>query len=269
MRYSGIQPQYFPRLHYFARAISTDYFVLRDEVQFVVRHKYPDGKNGPSYQAHTPIKTSAGLFLLNIPTLHQGLLPINKTRIAYNHAWTHKHLKTIQMAYSKSPNFSKIFPDIEKLLASQYQFLSEFNIRSFLFGLNFLLGNPLKLNDLSIENINRILKNTKSVRLKKIFLASEIKQLQNKKLSANEKILTIIKAVGANEDYTGGTAFQAYMEQNLFAKNNIKITVQDWKCQPYPQVFDKKLDFISNLSIIDLLMNVSHPQALAIISERN
>lgn len=265
MRYSGIQPQYFPRLHYFARALNTDFFVLRDEVQFVVRHKYPDGKNGPSYQSHTPIKTSAGLFLLNVPTLHQGLLPINQTGIAYNHAWVHRHLKTIQMAYSKSPNFAKIFPDIENLLTNKYQFLSEINIRSFLFGLNFLLENPLKLRELSIENINQLLKKTKNIRLKKIFLASEIKQLTKPKLSANEKILTIIKAVGANEDYTGGTAFQAYMNEDLFAENDIKVVVQDWRCREYPQLFERKIDFIPNLSIIDLLMNVSNSQALDII----
>src|SRR3989344_4291083 len=263
MRYSGIQPQYFPRLHYFARALNTDLFVLRDEVQFVVRHKYPDGRNGPSFQAHTPIKTSSGLFLLNIPTIHQGLVPINQTQIAYNHAWVHKHLKTIRMAYSKSPNFSKIFSDIEKLLNNRYQ-LSQISIQSFLFGLNFLLGNPLKLNQLSIENINKLLKKTKNIRLKKILLASKIKQLQNKNLTASEKILTIIKAIGADEDYTGGTAFQAYMDESLFEENNINVIVQDWKCQEYPQLFPK-LPFIPNLSIIDLMMNVSGSQALGII----
>lgn len=265
MRYSGIQPQYFPRLHYFARAINTDFFVLRDEVQFVVRHKYPDGKINPSYQAHTPIKTSSGLFLLNVPTTHQGLKPINQTTIAYNHSWVHKHLKTIQNNYSRAANFSKIYPEIEWLLKNKYPLLSDLNIQTFLWGLNWLFRNQLEVNQLSIANINKVLKAKNPFRLKQIKLASEIKQLQQGNLSANQKILTIMKSIKATEDYTGGTAFEAYMDEDLFKKNNIKVVVQNWKCQNYPQLFDRKMGFLPNLSITDLLMNVSPSKALDII----
>lgn len=267
MRYSGIQPQYFPRLHYFARALNTDYFVLRDEVQFVVRHKYPDGHNGPSYQAHTPIAASSSIHLLNIPTAHQGLLPINKTLVSYNHSWVHKHLKTLEVNYSRSNNFSKIQPEIALILNAKPQFLSELNIQTFLWGINMLLGSPLSLNELSIENINKILKKDRRFRLQKIFTASSIKQSIEKNLSANEKILAIIKAIGADEDYTGGTAAQAYMDHALFEEKGIKVIVQDWTCQPYPQLFEKKLGFIANLSIIDLLMNTPLEQSIDIISE--
>lgn len=266
MRYSGIQPQYFPRLHYFARSLKTDIFVLRDEVQFVLRHKYPDGKNGPSYQTHTPIKTSTGLYLLNIPTSHQGYKPINQTSIIYGHLWIHKHIKTIATNYAKSPNFSKYFPDIQQILGKKYEILSHLNTLTFLWGINIFLGTPLKLNELSIKNINRELKQNKKFRLKKIVLASKIRQLNNTSLSANEKILTIIKALKAAEDYTGGTAFAAYMDEGLFEKNNIKVTIQDWKCQAYPQLFSSKLGFLPNLSIIDLLMNASLKQATDIIN---
>lgn len=266
MRYSGIQPQYFPRLHYFARALNTDIFVLRDDVQFVLRHKYPDGKNGPSYQAHSPIKTSSDLFLLDIPIKHNGLKPICKTLISYNHNWVHKHLKTIRTNYAKSENFPKLFPGIEQILKNNYETLSQLNIQTFLWGINILLENPLTLYRLSVNNINQVLKQDKKFRLKKILLASKIKQLQNNTLSANEKILTIIKSIKADEDYTGGTAFKAYMDEELFNKHNIKVLVQDWKCQKYTQVFDKKLGFIPNLSIIDLLMNTPLKQAVGIIN---
>lgn len=266
MRYSGIQPQYFPRLHYFARALATDTFVLRDEVQFVIRHKYPDGKNGPSYQAHCPIAASSGTYLLTVPTTHQGLLPINKTLVSYNHSWVHKHLKTLEVNYSRSTNFSKIQPDIKWILNEKPQFLSELNIQTFLWGINILLDSPLSLAQLSIDNINKILKSNRQFRLRKILPASSIKQLKDKNLSANEKILTIIKTIGADEDYTGGTAAQAYMNHDLFEKRGVKVIIQDWKCQTYPQLFAKKLGFIANLSIIDLLMNVSLKQAVDIIN---
>jgi len=265
MRYSGIQPQYFPRLHYFARALNTDTFVLRDEVQFVLRHKYPDGQIGPSYQAHCPIRTSAGLYLLNVQIKHEGVLkPINQTRIAYDHSWVLKHLKTIQSNYMKAPYFKEIYPQLEEILAEKYQFVADLNIKTFLWGLSVISGSGIKISKLSAQNFNKFLKKEHSFRLKEIKPASSVKALAKTDLTANEKILAIMKEIGANEDYTGGTAFQAYMDEGLFEKAGVKVTVQDWKCKEYPQLFPK-LPFIANLSIIDLLMNVSPKEALGII----
>ena len=57
----------------------------------------------------------------------------------------------------------------------------------------------------------------------------------------------------------------AYMDRSLFEQHGIKITVQDWKCKEYPQLYKKQQGFIPNLSIIDLLMNVSVDEAVKII----
>ena len=84
-------------------------------------------------------------------------------------------------------------------------------------------------------------------------------------MNPNEKIIALCKEVGATEDYCGGTGATAYMDSELYKKNGIKITVQDWKCREYPQLFTKQQDFIPNLSIIDLLMNVSTEEAVKVI----
>ena len=84
-------------------------------------------------------------------------------------------------------------------------------------------------------------------------------------MNPNEKIIALCKEVGATEDYCGGTGATAYMDEALYKKNGIKITVQDWKCQEYHQLFTKQQGFIPNLSIIDLLMNVPTEEAVRVI----
>jgi hypothetical protein len=58
----------------------------------------------------------------------------------------------------------------------------------------------------------------------------------------------------------------AYVDHNLFSDNGITITVQDWTCRPYPQLFEKQSGFIPNLSILDLLFNETIKKARTILS---
>ncbi len=265
MRYSGIQPQYFPRLHYFARILNADVFVIRDDAQFVSKHKYPDGRVDKSYQAHTPIKQSFGVHLLAIPIKHEGLLPLYKTKIAYGDGWAESHLKTLRIVYGKADNFNILYPEIEAVLTSNYPYLADLNDATIFWGLLHLLGEKkVKPESLKATNVMKYLGKEKQFRLKKIQKASET-PIQFEKLSANEKIVSLIKEVGANEDYCGGTGAAAYMDEDIFKKNGIKITVQDWKCAEYPQLFTKQVGFIPNLSIIDLLMNTDLKEARSII----
>lgn len=265
IRYSGIQPQYFPRLHYFARILNADIFAIRDEAQFVRKHKYPDGKNDKSYQAHTPIKQSFGAQLLTIPTQHEGFIPINETKISYDQDWAEEHLKTLRIAYAHALFFKSVYPDIENLLSKRYENLADLNIATILWGILKLLGEKnVTTKMLTIPNVIKKLK-SKNKRLAEIKKGSESNSLKNKKLQRNEKIVALIKEFGANEDYCGGTAMSAYVDHNIFAENRIEIIVQDWKARAYPQQFEKQQGFLFNLSIIDLLMNVAPNDALSIL----
>ena len=54
-------------------------------------------------------------------------------------------------------------------------------------------------------------------------------------------------------EYVSGPAAKAYLEENLFADANIKVTFFDYTNYPeYPQLWS---NFIHNVSIIDLLFN--------------
>lgn len=266
MRYSGIQPQYFPRLHYLARILNADIFVVRDDVQFVRKHKYPDGHNDKSYQANTPIKQSFGINLLTVPTQHEGMLPIHQTKISYEYKWVEDHLKALQTSYSRAKNFDHFYPEIETLLSKKYSSIGELNLATIIWSLLHILGKQnVQSDSLTLETVNKLLREQNYFRLKEIRLASKIKAL-DKNLSANEKIAALCREIGADEDYCGKTGFDAYMDQDFFKTNGIKITVQDWHCQPYDQLFTKQQGFLPNLSIIDLLMNTAQPEAARILS---
>lgn len=268
MRHTGIQPQYFPRLHYFSRILNADIFVLRDEVQFTSNHKYPDGRRGKSYQAHCPIKQSSGVQLLTVPIKHNGFSPLTTTQISYEHTWVRDHLNTLRYSYANAANYVQIYPEIEELLKLNYETFAELNTATILWGILHFLGEKnIKPELLTIDYVNSKLKEQKVFRLKEIKRASQLQSAKkNQDLSPNEKIVSILKEVGASEDYIGGTALAAYVDKELFEKNGINITLQDWRCQKYHQLFEKQCGFIPNLSIIDLLMNVDHKQAIKIIS---
>jgi len=266
MRYTGIQPQYFPRLHYFARILNSDIFVIRDDAQFLRKHKYPGGRVDKSYQAHTSIKQAGGIQLLSIPTLHSGFVPIAKTSISYNNNWNADHLKAIELAYSRAPYFSSRFREIKDILLRKYDNLADFNLTTIFWGLlNIFTDGKIDYQNLNIDYLNRILPSQKKFRLKTIKKASQSRALKQKKdASPNEKIIALCREFGITEDYCGGTGVAAYVDKEYFRKNGIQITVQDWRCQKYPQLFSK-IGFIPNLSVIDLLMNVDKKRATNIL----
>ncbi|HSW85807.1 MAG TPA: WbqC family protein [Candidatus Saccharimonadales bacterium] len=239
IRYTGTQPQYFPRLHYFNRILNADVFMLRDDAQYVRKHKYPGGYNGPSYQSHTPIKAANGIQLLQIPTKHDNHSSIAETQLNNNTDWPELHLKTIRLAYGKAPFFTTIYPQLENLLTKKYVSLADLNISTISWALS-------QLN----------MQGTKA-RLKNITQGSQSQYIKlNQKASATEKILGLCQEVAATEYYCGGTAVDAYLDRALLEKNGIKVIIQDWACPEYKQRFMKQHGWLPNLSIIDLLMNV-------------
>jgi hypothetical protein len=71
----------------------------------------------------------------------------------------------------------------------------------------------------------------------------------------------IIDAVNGNHFYEG-SAGRNYIDVNVFERNGISITFQDYNHPKYPQMYG---DFISHLSMIDLLFNCG-PESLNILT---
>lgn len=267
MTFSDIQPHYFPRLHFFARMLESDHFVIRDDVQFVKNHKFPDGTRGVSHQVHSPIKTSAGKQLLTVSVKKGGMLPINQTLISYDQPWTKKHLNLLKSNYTKAPEFTSSYGEVELIFETEYKTVSDLNIATICWAFCRLLGvQIIEPENLSLKFVNLLLEDKRPGKLCKISLGSDIYFADNHKdVSASEKIVNLCNEFGATNYLAGSTAYDSYFDQQIFNDNNIRVQIQNWICHSYPQQHTKVEEFIPNLSIIDLLMNCSTDQALKLL----
>lgn len=220
-----------------------------------------------SYQADAPIKLPHGSQFVTVPIRKDGFLPMNQTGIEYSNTWQQKHLRTIQMAYQRAPYFSEIFPEVVEIISKKYRSLAELNITTTLWGISRALGLKMPFNNLTVKKITKILKKSKTVRLNKIILDSEL-GLEEFKNSGkpNEWIVKICNSVGADELFHGETSKAGYMDLDYFKKNGIVSVVQKWKLKEYPQQFEYRTDFLPNLSILDLLFNVNQKTTLSILA---
>lgn len=269
MRLAGYQPQYFPRLHYFARLLDSDIFEFSDYVQFVKKHAYhnPDGTStrGRSFQADTVIKTNQGPAYLTVPVRQEGLAPINQTMLDNTQSWVKKHLKTIRIHYGRAPQFTSIFPSLTKLLDQPYNNLAELNIQTVVWALAWLLTGQAE-SVVTVQSVNKLLAEVKHpFRLKKIIILSQTSiKPPGENRDATTWIIDICRELGANEYYFGGTSARAYMNFELLKQAGITTLEQDWQCAPYTQQYSQQ-KFIPNLSIIDLLFNERFDRAQQIL----
>lgn len=260
MRLAGYQPQYFPRLHYVARLLGSDVFVVSDTVQFVRSHRYPlEGgmfRRGRSYQADTPIKSSQGVQYLSVPVRHEGLRPINELQIAYEPGrWQEKHVRGIQFSYAGARYFAGLFPSLRAVVLRQYDTLADLNVATLLWALLYILGEPPAEAGLTLAAVNLLLARQRLFPLRRIVRRSALAgELRGSGQDANDTIIATCAALGADEYYCGGTAAAAYLDPVRFDRAGVRLVQQQWECQPYQQQFPER-GFVANLSIIDLLFN--------------
>lgn len=270
MRLAGYQPQYFPRLHYFARILDADIFTISDHIQFVKSHAFPavDGKHirGKSYQADTPIKVSTGVHYLTVPITHQGLLPINQTHISYSVDWVGNHLRSIALHYARTPYKDVMIGQLEQLLSTHYPTIAELNTATILWALFWILGAggdaPHKP---SLRAVNDLLSRPHPFRLRRIVVKSESGIAPpGEGRDATDWIIETCRVFGADEYYCGGTALGTYLDATRFQKAGIRLVQQYWVCQSYQQRFPHQ-GFVPNLSILDLLANEGCERACQVL----
>lgn len=266
------QPQFFPRLHYFARILNADIYGVADNVQFVRKHAYhtENGKSsGPSYQAHTPIKTPQGVLLIDYAT-ENGFKAINETRIVYT-ARNDKlrPLRLTRESYRKASRYRAVDEALHNFMSKDYETVADFNVASTLWGLGMLLEVPSayrgEANKGEILDALRI----SDFRLRNISLLSETGvPVSNKEAGrdANDWLIDSCKELGASEYYYGGSGAAAYMDFGRFESAGISLKAQNWHAAPYRQLHG---DFVANLSILDLLMNTSPEEARQLLHSKD
>ncbi|RJR13359.1 hypothetical protein C4585_02260 [Candidatus Parcubacteria bacterium] len=272
-RLSSYQPQFFPRLHYFARILNSDIFAIADYVQFVRKHAYcrPDQKRerGPSFQAHTPIKTKDGVLLLDFPTKHGGLQSIHTTRLGYTSEREQlKNLRLITQHYKNAPRYQELIGSLKDFFETEFETVAEMNTASIYWGLAHLFELPERNQKPVFEDIQKSLPYT-PFRLTQIVLFSESgiePPHKEKGRDANDWLIETCKVFDAKEYHFGGTSADAYMDFKKFDDAGITLIKQEWTCVPYTQ---SQVPFLPNLSIIDLLMNVTPAEARVILHTQN
>ena len=210
------QSNYIPWKGYFDAINMVDEFIIYDDMQFTRR----DWRN------RNKIKTKDGLIWLTIPVEVKGkyFQKINETVIS-DPNWGMHHWKTIQYNYHKTPYFTLYKDQFEEaFLNNDKKYLTEINLQF----LQLICG---------ILGINTPIRFSKEFELKE---------------EKTERLVDICKKIGAT-DYYSGPAAKAYMNESLFANENINIHYFDYSGYPeYPQLFN---NFAHDVSIIDLLFN--------------
>lgn len=212
---SAHQPAYLPWLGYFDKIKRSDIFIFLDTVQYE--------KN--SFTNRNKIKTANGPVWLSVPVVKtdhirkiMSEMPIDK-----NYKWQKKHLNAIQMAYSKAPNFKKLFPQLQELYAKEYD----------------------NIVDITWEHLQFWLK----------VLEIDTKVMKSSELNVTGKksdfVLGLCKAVGADY-YISGAMGRDYLDTERFIEEGVQVEFQEYRHPVYPQLYG---GFIPNMGIVDFVMN--------------
>lgn len=137
---SGHQPCYLPGLQLFNKMMHSDVFMYTPHCQF---------QKG-SWHHRNYIDSG----LLTVPVHGKLGVPIDEVRIDFSKNWQKKHLRSIEVAYSKYPFFDDYFPDIKYVITNCDGTLADLNI-----GLMNRLTTWLRLDD-----YNRIYYSTENYR---------------------------------------------------------------------------------------------------------
>ncbi|RKR10932.1 WbqC-like protein [Flavobacterium sp. 90] len=210
------QSNYIPWKGYFDAISLADEFVIYDDMQFTRR----DWRN------RNIIRTSNGNKWLTIPVEVKGkyFQKINETKISDKN-WNKDHWNIIKQNYSKARRFLDFKDFFEDLyLNSTSLYLSEINFR-FIFA------------------ICEILKIQTNFRFSSEF------ELKNER---SERLLDICLNLNGT-DYYSGPAAKAYMNEQIFDKEGVKIHYIDYS--NYPEYHQMHEPFEHSVSILDLIFN--------------
>jgi len=226
-----MQPTYFPWCGYFNLIASVDNFIFLDDVKL----------EKSDWHIRNRIKSANGEVMLSISVnLPNGRLNtmINQANLDLTKPWQKKHLKSIYACYRKSPYFDDVYPFIETLFNSKYENLALFTISI-------------------IKAISEKLAiNTQFLLASQLAKTDKVKDQRLVELCQHKQINHYISPVGS----------AAYLEKNTpggaITAHGIKLTYQKFKHPTYKQLYG---DFISHLSILDMLFNCGFTRSAAFI----
>jgi hypothetical protein len=224
-----LQPHYLPWIGYFEMIDRVDVFVFLDDADFIKR----EWKNRNRIRSG-PYETNTRWLTVSVPRQAQHDTPLCEVPVAYpaDSDWPTHHARVISGAYCKAPAFPSVAPVLD-IIAQRHDTLANFNMT---------LVRAI-MRDLGIST--------------PLVLASDLKCDGFK----TAKLVSICKAVGATH-YLANNTSSTYLDLDLFTHAGIAVSYQDYVHPEYVQRFDgRRLDFISHLSVVDLICNIGTGQA--------
>lgn len=225
---SAHQPNFLPWIGFFHKMMTSDCFILLDNVQFRKRN----------YQNRTLIlgqkKKSS---VLTCPVNSKGSFKqsIQEVKIHNDIKWNLKLLETIRYYYGKAPFFLECYDPLKEIISKKWEYLADLNIALLMLLLD-LLG----------------------IR-KEIRLASKIKAVG----SSTNLLLNLLEKVGGTH-YLSGIKGKDYLEESKFKERGISLIYQQFKHPVYTQ--NGNPQFVPGLSIIDLLFNIGIKESRNILN---
>ena len=202
---------------------------ISDAFMFVGHCQYRAG----SWHSHNYIRGGSGQQKLVVPVHGEFGDAINKVRLDGG-PWRRKHLEAIRQAYEKRPFFDLYFPTIWGLVSCYHLSLADLNealIRQFCEWLD--IKTPIyRSEDFAITGKN------------------------------NDMLVSMCLALRAKA-YLSSPGEAAYIEKEKFEQNNLGHYYQSFTHPIYDQ---GNREFVSNLSVIDLLFNCG-PDAGQIVKD--
>jgi hypothetical protein len=205
------QPQYLPWLGYFDKMDQADVFVLLDDVQFK--------KN--EWQNRNKIRNTEGWHWLTVPVLHEFGQVIMDVKIDNRRAWRGKHLKSIELNYSRAPYFKDYFSLLREGLEKEWEFLADLNL--------YLISRLKEALGIKTELVR----------------SSDF----NIRTNRTQRLIDICGHLKA-DTYISGAGGSDYLDGGEFQKSGIKLEFQNFTHPEYEQLHK---DFYPHMSVVDLL----------------
>jgi len=219
MIFASHQPNFFPYMGYFYKIAKSDIFILSDDV------KFSNKKTGDMHN-YNYIKGPHGKQKITLPVTYGPNALIKDVHIFYDQKQIQKMLTGIEQYYGKTPYFETVFPDIQQIFRTSFEFMECFNAYAI----------KVLCERFGIET---------NVHYAPGFLA---------KLRKNVRIIEMCKYFDA-DTYLCGSGATAYIDPVEFERANVKLMYSDYTPLNYPQRYG---DFIPNLSVLDYIFNVGY-----------
>lgn len=207
------QPHYLPWLPYLAKILASDLFIVLDDVMFT--------RNG--WQNRNRIYAAQGPQLLSVPVKQKLGQLLHATEVLED-GWRRKHLASLQQAYSKAPQWATLGPELTRFYADPWPDLAT----------------PLcAMLEWHLEKLGCSIPMVRSSEL-------------GVSTQSTQRLVDLVRKVGGSAYLSGSFALEAYLDPEVFAREEMPLWLFDWECPEYSQ--GPRPTFVPNLATLDALL---------------